>query len=59
MKIPAIMPKLEKTPGRTRWPGPELGSHNQEVLGGLLGLSVDELEGLSRDGVISKIRMGG
>ena len=59
LKIPAIMPKLEKTPGRTRWPGPELGSHNQEVLGGLLGLSVDELEGLSRDGVISKIRMGG
>jgi len=59
LKIPAIMPKLEKTPGRTRWPGPQLGSHNQEVLGGLLGLSADELEGLSQDGVIAKIRMGG
>ncbi len=52
LKIPAIMPKLEKTPGSTQWPGPQLGSHNQEILCGLLGLSADELEGLSRDGVI-------
>jgi len=52
LKIPAIMPRLEKTPGSTKWPGPQLGSHNQEVLCGLLGLSVDELEGLSSDGVI-------
>ena len=52
LKIPAIMPKLEKTPGSTKWPGPQLGSHNQEILCGLLGLSADELEGLSHDGVI-------
>ena len=52
LKIPAIMPKLEKTPGATKWPGPQLGSHNQEVLGGLLGLSKEELKGLSEDGVI-------
>ena len=56
LKIPAIMPKLDKTPGRTRWPGPKLGSHNQEVLGGLLGLSVDELKGLSQDGVIANFQ---
>ena len=56
LKIPAIMPKLDKTPGRTRWPGPQLGSHNQEVLGGLLGLSVDELKGLSQDGVIARFQ---
>lgn len=52
LKIPAIMPRLEKTPGSTKWPGPQLGSHNQEVLCGLLGLSIDELQGLSSDGVI-------
>lgn len=52
LKIPAILPRLAKTPGSTRWPGPQLGSHNQEILGGLLGLSIDELEGLSQDGVI-------
>jgi crotonobetainyl-CoA:carnitine CoA-transferase CaiB-like acyl-CoA transferase len=56
LKIPAIMPKLDKTPGRTRWPGPQLGSHNQEVLGDLLGLSVDELKGLSQDGVIARLQ---
>jgi crotonobetainyl-CoA:carnitine CoA-transferase CaiB-like acyl-CoA transferase len=52
LKIPAIMPKLEKTPGSTQWPGPRLGSHNQEVLGELLGITVDEMEGLAQDGVI-------
>jgi len=52
LKIPAIMPRLVKTPGATKWPGPELGSHNREVLGDLLGLSDEEMVGLSRDGVI-------
>jgi crotonobetainyl-CoA:carnitine CoA-transferase CaiB-like acyl-CoA transferase len=52
LKIPAVLPKLDKTPGSTRWPGPELGSHNQEVLGDLLGLSTDALRDLSADGVI-------
>lgn len=52
LKIPAIMPRLGKTPGATKWPGPELGSHNREVLGDLLGLSDEEMTGLSRDGVI-------
>jgi crotonobetainyl-CoA:carnitine CoA-transferase CaiB-like acyl-CoA transferase len=52
LKIPAILPKLDKTPGSTRWPGPELGSHNQEILGDLLGLSSDALQDLSADGVI-------
>lgn len=52
LKIPAILPKLGRTPGKTRWPGPDLGSHNQAVLGELLGLSDKELEKLSEDGVI-------
>ena len=52
LKIPAILPKLDKTPGSTRWPGPELGSHNQHVLGEMLGLSAAELTQLAKDGVI-------
>lgn len=52
LKIPAIMPKLERTPGQTLWAGPELGSHNAQVLGGLLDLSDDELQNLSDDAVI-------
>ena len=52
LKIPAILPKLDKTPGSTRWPGPELGSHNQHVLNEILGLSEVELTQLAQDGVI-------
>jgi crotonobetainyl-CoA:carnitine CoA-transferase CaiB-like acyl-CoA transferase len=46
LKIPAIVPKLSRTPGATRWPGGELGHDNQEVLGGLLGLDEQQMEEL-------------
>jgi len=32
VKLPAIVPKLSATPGRTRWLGPELGAHTDEIL---------------------------
>ena len=32
VKLPAIVPKLSNTPGRTRWLGPRLGQHTDEVL---------------------------
>ena len=35
VKLPAIVPKLARTPGRTRWLGPRLGEHTDEVLGEL------------------------
>ena len=37
LKIPALVPRLEDTPGETLWPGPALGEHNEEILGGRLG----------------------
>lgn len=52
LKIPAILPKLTKTPGATRWPGPKLGEHNEEVFGELLGLSSEAITKLSDSGVI-------
>jgi formyl-CoA transferase len=33
-----VAPRLSRTPGSVRWVGPELGEHNDEILGGLLGL---------------------
>jgi crotonobetainyl-CoA:carnitine CoA-transferase CaiB-like acyl-CoA transferase len=52
LTIPALMPFLSATPGRTDWPGPELGAHNAEVLEGLLGYSAEELAAFRDNGVI-------
>ena len=52
LKIPAIVPKLSRTPGSTRWPGGDLGQENQEVLQGLLGLDEQQLNALRSAAVI-------
>lgn len=52
LQIPAIMPRLADTPGRTDWPGLDAGSHNGEVLGDLLGLAPDDIERLKSEGVV-------
>jgi crotonobetainyl-CoA:carnitine CoA-transferase CaiB-like acyl-CoA transferase len=52
LKIPAILPKLDSTPGRTDWPGMEIGSHNDEVLRGILQLDDGEIEKLRAEGVV-------
>lgn len=51
LEIPAILPKLDSTPGKTDWPGGEVGSHNDEVLGDILGLSDIEISTLKEQGV--------
>ena len=52
LKIPAILPKLDDTPGATEWAGPELGAHTNEVLKSL-GMTVDQIEALKHSGVIT------
>ena len=52
LKLPAIIPKLSETPGRTEWAGPAVGEHTGEVLGQILGLSDDEIRSLSEKGII-------
>jgi len=52
LTIPAIVPLLSETPGTTRWPGPKIGSHNDEVFSEILKLSVSEQATLRDDGVI-------
>jgi crotonobetainyl-CoA:carnitine CoA-transferase CaiB-like acyl-CoA transferase len=51
IKLPAIMPKMSATPGETKWLGPALGEHNDEVLTAL-GYDAVEIERLRNDKVI-------
>lgn len=51
LTIPAITPVLSKTPGRTDWPGAEVGAHNDEILKGILNLSEEEMAALREEGI--------
>ena len=48
MKMQNVAPKLSATPGGVRTPGPELGQHTQEILGGVLGMDDERLAALAR-----------
>ncbi len=52
LKIPAIIPRMSDTPGRTDWPGAEVGAHNQEIYAGLLEMSPEQLSKLADEGII-------
>lgn len=52
LKIPALIPKLSETPGGTSWPGPDVGTHNDEVFKTILGMSDDEVASLRDAGII-------
>ena len=52
LKIPAMMPKLNNTPGGTQWPGPKIASHTDEILEGL-GLDSEQIAALKRSGVVA------
>jgi formyl-CoA transferase len=51
LKLPGIVPKLSETPGETRWIGPELGEHTEEVLSAL-GYDAQQQADLKRRGII-------
>jgi len=47
-----VFPKLSLTPGSVRHAGPELGEHNDDVFGGVLGLDSDQRDALRDKGII-------
>lgn len=52
-KVPGFAPKLTETESSVAWLGPpDVGAHNSEIYGDLLGMNEDELETLAADGII-------
>ena len=49
--VPGIVPKLSGTPGATRWLGPKLGEHTQEIFESI-GIRGEQLAALRNQGVI-------
>lgn len=47
-----VAPKLSDTPGVIRHTGPELGQHNADIYGGLLGMSDAEMDTLRSNKII-------
>ncbi len=52
LKVPAILPKLDSTPGSTRSAGPKLGEHTNEVLSDVLRLSPEAITRLKACGAM-------
>jgi crotonobetainyl-CoA:carnitine CoA-transferase CaiB-like acyl-CoA transferase len=51
LKLTGAHIKLTETPLAIRTPSPELGQHNGEVFGSLLGMASSDIEKLTQDGV--------
>ncbi len=47
-----VVPKFSATPGSVDFLGPHMGAHNEEILGGELGLTKERLKELKDSGVI-------
>ncbi len=52
LKVPGIIPKFSKTPGRIKWAGLSLGANNKEIYQNMLGFSDEEMSKMKDKGVI-------
>lgn len=54
LTVPNTPVKLSRTPGGVRGLPPDVGEHTEQVLQSWLGLAVDEVRRLERDGVVAR-----
>ena len=52
IRMPNAFPKLSRTPGAVRWPGPPLGAHTDEILVGRAGLTLARVAELRSRGIV-------
>ena len=52
LKIPAITPKLCSTPGKTDWPGGDVGSHTTDILENILKLDEEQIANLKKKQIV-------
>lgn len=52
IRMAGVIPRFSDTPEKAIEAAPDLGQHNQEIYGGLLGLSRERIEALSKAGVL-------
>ncbi len=52
LKMQNTFPKLSATPGKVRWTGPDLGEHNEEIFGGILGMDSKTMKEYQERGII-------
>jgi crotonobetainyl-CoA:carnitine CoA-transferase CaiB-like acyl-CoA transferase len=52
VKLTGSVYKMSKTPGDRKMKAPEVGEHNGEIYGGILGLDAQEMKKLEEEGII-------
>jgi len=52
IKMQNVVPKMLGTPGEVKWIGGEIGEYNNEILGGILGYSDEEIAKFKANGTI-------
>ena len=52
IRMQNAFPKLSRTPGAVRWPGPPLGAHTDEILVGRAGLTLARVAELRSRGIV-------
>jgi crotonobetainyl-CoA:carnitine CoA-transferase CaiB-like acyl-CoA transferase len=52
VRMAGVIPKFSGTPEKPIECAPDLGQHNEEIYGGLLGLSAERIQTLTADGIL-------
>lgn len=52
--VPAVHPKLSRTPGSTQWAGPKLGEHTHSVLQQWISVDAESIRAWEQAGIVSR-----